>query len=539
MEEEPNSEALELANRDVKTGDIFAAQKIIADISSGIYRSPAAALKELISNAYDADAKRVTISTDPPRFHTLTIEDNGSGMTIEAFLDVLKHIGGSRKRVKKEESDVFNRKYIGRIGIGLLAVSQLGNRFYVSSSVRGSPTKFLAEINLDPFHKDDTALRTMAGDPDKVHLGAIRYVDSIPERLDAQYTAITVPDAKEGLISEFTGLVRRAVGATEVLDIEKTRIEAFFDLVTRVQKSNRADLVLDGYYYMLWELGLLCPLNYIGKDPFSAPGRSIDGEAPPLPYVDSFEVIVDGISLRRPQYFPNPVATEYYSPDPKVYPLQVDQVVAERRLALTGYIYTQQPRIQPEEFKGVHIRIRNVGIGLYDKSWLGYPFDEGLKFGQVTGEIIVTEGLESALNIDRDSFRETDVHYQVIRAYVWNTLRNVVFPDFKRRQKVFRQSQGAVVENAAEESFRVAVAELPGSTAMPPPGQAVRFDDIAERLNVATGDIEMIVQEYELTVDAARRFKRVLTALAASELFTDSPGSDLLPLYRAIAAGIY
>ena len=40
MDEEPNSEALELANREVKTGDIFAAQKIIADISSGIYRSP-------------------------------------------------------------------------------------------------------------------------------------------------------------------------------------------------------------------------------------------------------------------------------------------------------------------------------------------------------------------------------------------------------------------------------------------------------------------------------------------------------------------
>jgi hypothetical protein len=286
-------------------------------------------------------------------------------------------------------------------------------------------------------------------------------------------------------------------------------------------------------------LGLLCPLNYIGKDPFSAPGRNIDGDAPPLPYVDNFEVIVDGISLRRPQYFPNPVATDYYSPDPKVYLLQVDQVVAERRLALTGYIYTQQPRIQPEEFKGVHIRIRNVGIGLYDKSWLGYPFDEGLKFGQVTGEIIITEGLESALNIDRDSFRETDVHYQVMRAYVWNTLRNVVFPDFKRRQKAFRQSQRVEVQNAAEESFRVAVAELPGSTAMPDSEQAVRFDDIAEQLNVGTDDIAQIVKEYGLNIDAARRFKRVLMALAASELLTDFPGSDLLPLYRAIAAGIY
>ena len=301
------------ASGTVKTDDIFAAQKIIADISSGIYRSPAAALKELVANAYDADARRVTITTDPPRFRTLTVEDNGSGMTIGIFLDVLKHIGGSRKRIAEDTSTVFQRKLIGRIGIGLLAVAQLGNRFYVSSSVKNNGTKFIAEVSLDSFHKDEPALRTMGGDTEKVHLGAIRYVDDIPEREDVQYTVITIPDAKEGLISEFTGLVRRAVGATEALEIGKSVIKDYSDLVRVVQSANRADLVLDGYYYMLWELGLLCPLNYIGKDPFSAPGRNIDGEPIDLPRVDSFELIVDGISLRRPQYFPNPQANGYAS----------------------------------------------------------------------------------------------------------------------------------------------------------------------------------------------------------------------------------
>jgi hypothetical protein len=126
-----------------------------------------------------------------------------------------------------------------------------------------------------------------------------------------------------------------------------------------------------------------------------------------------------------------------------------------------------------------------------------------------------------------------------MRAYVWNTLRNVVFPDFKRRQKVFREGQRIEVQNVAEESFRAAVAELPGFAGTLDSEQAVRFDDIAERLNVGTGDIAEIVKEYGLGGDAARRFKRVLVALAASELLTDFPGSDLLPLYRAIAAGIY
>jgi DNA mismatch repair ATPase MutL len=80
-----------------KKFDIIAAQKIIADISSGVYRSPAAAIKELISNAYDADATQVQITTDVPAFRTLTVNDNGTGMDINKFLDVMSHIGGSRK----------------------------------------------------------------------------------------------------------------------------------------------------------------------------------------------------------------------------------------------------------------------------------------------------------------------------------------------------------------------------------------------------------------------------------------------------------
>src|SRR3984957_9833131 len=186
-----------------KQFDIIAAQKIIADISSGVYRSPAAAIKELISNAYDADATQVQITSDPPVFRTLTVADNGTGMDITQFLDVMSHIGGSRKRIASDLSPVHKRKLIGRIGIGLLAVAQLGTKFYVSSKVRGQKTRFIAEVNLDPFHKDDTALLSMKGlGEDKVQIGAIQYVDKIPEEDNVQYTVITVPDAKKGLTSE-------------------------------------------------------------------------------------------------------------------------------------------------------------------------------------------------------------------------------------------------------------------------------------------------------------------------------------------------
>ena len=73
-------------------------EQVIARVTDGIYRQPASALRELISNAYDADASRVVIKTDPPRFNRITIEDDGQGMSPDTLAHLLFHIGGSAKR---------------------------------------------------------------------------------------------------------------------------------------------------------------------------------------------------------------------------------------------------------------------------------------------------------------------------------------------------------------------------------------------------------------------------------------------------------
>ena len=46
--------------------------KFIADISAGIYRTPANAFKELVSNSFDADATKVIITTDHPEYTVFT-----------------------------------------------------------------------------------------------------------------------------------------------------------------------------------------------------------------------------------------------------------------------------------------------------------------------------------------------------------------------------------------------------------------------------------------------------------------------------------
>lgn len=535
-----------------KRTDIFAAQKIIADISSGLYRSPAAAIKELVTNAYDADAETVIIETDVPHFRNLVVRDDGVGMNIEHFLRVITHIGGSRKRIIGGDVTERGRKIIGRIGIGILAVAQLGYKFYISSSVSGSPTKFIAEVNLEPFHKDDAALQSMGrmrDDSDEVLIGAVQYIDNIPEDRDSHYTIITVPELKSGIISEMTSAVRAVVGAKEVISKENP-ITEYSDLANVVRSHKRADTSIDGYYYMLYDLGHLCPVNYIKDGPFFTSESYIenaDSLTDVIPYIKDFKVIVDGIELQRPQLFPSKCAINYAGPKPKVYPLHFERSVAGQMLKFKGYIYAQQPRIDPEGFLGIHIRIRNVGIGKYDRTWLGYPFDEGIKFGQLSGEIFAEDGLEQALNIDRDSFKETDVHYQAIRAYLWNKLRTEIFPQFKVRQNEYRNQRKVASRDEYLLRFNEKLSQLPAIVTT----EGIRLSQV-KNPNISNW-IE--VKEESLTIDKDRwdklladsittskeaqdRLKRVIQVLVASELLNNVEEQEIENLIQALAIAI-
>lgn len=134
-------------------------QRVLARITDGIYRQPASALRELIANAYDADASQVVIEMDPPRFDRIIIRDNGSGMSVETLAYVLQHIGGSLKRtIDGAKYDVTNakdatrspggRKLIGKIGIGLFSVAQLTPHFQVITKTRGEKMRRVADIIL-------------------------------------------------------------------------------------------------------------------------------------------------------------------------------------------------------------------------------------------------------------------------------------------------------------------------------------------------------------------------------------------------------
>ncbi len=80
---------------------IYLSAKVFGHLSQGLYRTPAGAIKELISNSFDADARLVRIHTGFPRFETFSCEDNGTGLSRTEFVRLINRgIGGSYKRTR-------------------------------------------------------------------------------------------------------------------------------------------------------------------------------------------------------------------------------------------------------------------------------------------------------------------------------------------------------------------------------------------------------------------------------------------------------
>lgn len=177
-------------------------ERVFARITDGIYREPASALRELIANAYDADATVVRIETDSPRFSQIVVRDDGHGLTEEALVHVICHIGGSLKRtVKGRDFNVVSdddtslspsgRKLIGKLGIGLFSVSQLTHHLTIVTKVKGEDVRRVCDIILMP-QRDESSIKN----DEKFVTGKVQ-ISTIPAAdIDSYGTDITLLDIR-------------------------------------------------------------------------------------------------------------------------------------------------------------------------------------------------------------------------------------------------------------------------------------------------------------------------------------------------------
>jgi hypothetical protein len=165
-------------------GEIIVASRIVDYLSSGLYKSPAQCLKELINNSFDADATRVDVFIKPDA-DRIIIEDNGWGMD---RADFVKHFSKISESHKRDDSGVtpMGRPKIGKIGIGFIAANEICDVMEIVSTKAGSDELLEVSINFDVMRQDPAGRRREGTDIAKAdYKGKVSKTDP-----DSQFTQV-------------------------------------------------------------------------------------------------------------------------------------------------------------------------------------------------------------------------------------------------------------------------------------------------------------------------------------------------------------
>ncbi len=441
---------------------------------SGIYKPFVKAFKELVSNAFDADADRVQIRLAGD-FSSLEIEDDGRGLTPFEFRNDFTRVGGSYTRLR-EGLTPKGRPKIGSKGIGFLAVARYcSSMTVVSSTVRTHQGKVclgLTGKELDLISQFDIPIdRELIGRQLKVQSvrvsrnGGWETVNKRSYSLQAGRLVFrTLPSRSPSAEIEVKYKLncrdlefRATINFDYLLSLENKKdleeIQDFCDLdiyeinpkdecveqqYTRITLSGLKPFVVrefssvqrQGYVRnieskagvdrFIWNLRRCIPVEYDLPPPIKQKFGQGNLEHPEIKHIPEIRFTSGGyahLKLCRPVWGHD--GENAVSPDDDI-SVAVD--INENGLVAKGYILGSTEVIYPAEYRGLAIRVRNVQIGA--PNFLGA---ENIATGatkaalsQITGEINVIQGLDAidALNPGRESFYEENSDYKRLRAHL-------------------------------------------------------------------------------------------------------------------------
>lgn len=113
----------------------------VEHLGLNLYSNTAAALTEIIANAWDADATEVHITVDDD-FEKIIIEDNGHGMSVEDINEKFLKVAYKRRLV--DPTSPNGRPVMGRKGIGKLALFSIAQHIDITSKLENNPSGSLS-----------------------------------------------------------------------------------------------------------------------------------------------------------------------------------------------------------------------------------------------------------------------------------------------------------------------------------------------------------------------------------------------------------
>ena len=249
----------------------------------------------------------------------------------------------------------------------------------------------------------------------------------------------------------------------DLADEPAVKFEGFFKAVGAMSGKGTRGVTLqhfDEYLRLVWKLSLSLPITYMDEDPFDLDDQSgilffdlpstsrqsnrveleqgrtlrehFDLTARSRQPALSFHVSLDGMLLKRPIRLPKVLEARSRISAPVLTVAKETAPFSEADLDLAGgplefeaYLYWNS-RIIPRDNAGVLIRVHEASGTLFDRSFLNYQISEQTRLRQITAEIFVQRGLDSAINIDRESYNFSHPHFLYIQKWLHRALRLLV-----------------------------------------------------------------------------------------------------------------
>ncbi len=436
--------------------------QIIKHISSGLYRSPASALKELLSNSYDADATTTEVEfhffydeEGKPSLHKISVKDNGSGMDLRDLTYAFTHIGGSRKEVEEHKTPILKRDVIGRLGIGMLSVASACRSFVVKTKKKNEEREYRAEVSLSFFEDLVELKETM----DKFSIGNVK-ISSTEKTGVESYTEVEISDFRPPFLINILDNVLNSyfyyknIRGTTTEDLEKYFIN-FIEIMGEEGKLGK----LPVFDQVITQLSLMAPVEYLSDGPIRPVVKDKDNREREIPgardpvilsikkdiqesnfsvYCKVIKEAENGVlkenrfKLFKPIRYPleydlNKKSIDDLDPyvfvfDPTGFKFK-NEAGEETEAKIRGYAYHQYARILPHEFRGLLLRVYGVAIGENFRDELRLYSEDPVVLHQLEVEVYLDRGFQSIVNLDRESLFEGARSYVFLRSYLDNLFK--------------------------------------------------------------------------------------------------------------------
>ncbi|MBE3135977.1 MAG: ATP-binding protein [Thermoplasmata archaeon] len=353
------------------TGSIFRM------LSKGTYTTFTKALREAVSNSFDANAKIVKIIFEPknmldirdPNKIRIQINDDGFGISGDEFWEKFVSIASSTKNPKKK--DPITKRYpIGQFGIGALALIPFVKEFIVYSK----------KHNNDPIECIFQAEKIYSYQPSMEK----KYTDHIKEHVQANNISNDVWKEING--SEDAGTVILIKGVKE--DVYQYLIngspEFWYGNIGIFKEEKH---LTNGLKEIAWDLSTILPLEYEADEAgvYETHTDLLKSNNP------SIKVIFSDVELKR----------KIFSQE-KCKVSKFDYKDSSTGVEARGVIIANPSTTKPDKANGIMLRLNNVGIGTY--KFHGLRYGQRAAESRITAEIHILNGLTEELANNREEF---------------------------------------------------------------------------------------------------------------------------------------